>query len=81
MEKNKSPKTWIIVREGAILKNNSIDGMAFAKIITDLQRAIDTIGTSKYGKEYKKRIFACFSKKSRKAVLLSRCTRWHIPRR
>ncbi|MCQ1537473.1 hypothetical protein FTO68_00485 [Methanocalculus taiwanensis] len=70
MEKNKSPKTWIIVREGAILKNNSIDGMAFAKIITDLQRAIDTIGTSKYGKDYKKEDFRLFFKEIQKGSVI-----------
>ncbi len=54
MAEKETPKTWIIVRDGDIVKNHSIEGVAFARIITDVQRAIDNIGSSKYGKDYKK---------------------------
>lgn len=47
-------KTWILVHEGSIVKNHSIECLAFANIITNIQRAVDTIGISKYGKDYNK---------------------------
>jgi hypothetical protein len=30
-----TPKTWIFIRDGDIVKNHSIEGLAFARIITD----------------------------------------------
>ncbi|EHQ36007.1 hypothetical protein [Methanoplanus limicola] len=54
MAERETPKTWIFIRDGDIVKNHSIEGLAFARIITDVQRVIDNIGASKYGKDYKK---------------------------
>jgi len=47
-------KTWIIVRDGPISKNHSIDAQSFAKILNAIQGAIDQIALSKCGAEYKK---------------------------
>lgn len=47
-------KTWILVHDGAIVKDHGIEGVAFANIIKSTQRALDSIGISKYGKDYNK---------------------------
>ena len=47
-------KTWIIVRDGPISKNHSIDAQSFAKILNAIQGALDQIALSKCGKEYEK---------------------------
>jgi len=47
-------KTWIIVRDGPISKNHSIDAQSFAKILNAIQGAIDQIALSKCGADYDK---------------------------
>ena len=47
-------KTWIMVKEGAIVKNHGIEGVALAELLLNIQRVFDNIGYSKYGKDYKK---------------------------
>lgn len=48
------PKTWIIIRDGQIVNDHGVDGLAFAQLITAFQRALDNIGQAKYGRNYKK---------------------------
>jgi len=54
MPESEKPRTWIIIRDGKIVKNNGIDGLAFAQLITAFQRALDNIGQAKYGRDYNK---------------------------
>lgn len=54
MPEPEKPKTWIIIRDGQIVKNHGVDGLAFAQVITSFQRALDNIGLVKYGKDYNK---------------------------
>ncbi|HJK11219.1 MAG TPA: hypothetical protein O0X33_03960 [Methanocorpusculum sp.] len=54
MPESEKPKAWIIIRDGQIVKNNGVDGLAFAQLITAYQRALDNIGLSKYGDNYNK---------------------------
>jgi len=54
MPEPEKPKTWIIIRDGPIVKNHGVDGFAFAQVITAFQRALDNIGQAKYGKDYNK---------------------------
>jgi len=53
-EPEKPKETWIIIRDGQIVKNHGVDGLAFAQVITAFQRVLDNIGQAKYGKDYNK---------------------------
>lgn len=66
-----NPITWIIIRDGDIVKDHAIEGMAFANIISGLQRVIDNIGNSKYGKDYKKEDFRLYFKELKQGSLVA----------
>lgn len=54
---NGKQKTWVVINGGKPIKGNKIDIRILAKILTDIQKAYDNIGHSKYGNDYKKEDF------------------------
>ncbi len=70
MPHQQKPKTWIIVRDGASVKDNAIEAVAFAEAVSTMQRAIDTIGISKLGKGYKKEEFRLYFKEIREGSII-----------
>jgi hypothetical protein len=70
MPSQEKPKTWIIVRDGATVKDNAIEAVAFAEAVSNMQRAIDNIGFSKLGKAYKKDEFRLYFKEIREGSVI-----------
>lgn len=70
MPPQEKPRTWIIIRDGAAVKENAIEALAFAEAVSTMQRAIDTIGISKLGKAYKKEDFRLYFQEIREGSII-----------
>ncbi|GAA5262811.1 hypothetical protein [Methanocalculus sp. MC3] len=70
MAPQEKPKTWIIIRDGATVKDNAIEALAFAEAVSNMQRAVDNIGISKFGKAYKKEDFRLYLKEIREGSII-----------
>ena len=52
-------KLWLVV-EGKVVSDHGIEAYTFGQLLTGLQRIIDVLKVSRYGKKYRKDIFRLF---------------------
>lgn len=59
MLKKEPKKLWLVV-EGKVVSDHGIEAYTFGQLLTGLQRIIDVLKISKYGRKHKKDIFRLF---------------------